>query len=171
VLIPFESPVLVRYLWVSWTQSGRNPASFAGRTVCRSRHIAQGRTTLKTIPAVGTSVRWLVIWRVASVQIRRRRRRKLTSCGCNANLCVNPRGRKTSFIWVASPLLPWQLCSGYAHGRIWAIVGLSGKAMYPHPDPKVQNLRLSGDAGCVLFPARIANLLMEELAHLVEQRC
>jgi hypothetical protein len=71
---------------------------------------------------------------------------------------------------IAGPLLSWQLCSGYAHGRMWAVLGLSEQQFYPADDPKVRSMRLTSDPGRVLFPAHTAFLLMEEIERLLDQR-
>jgi hypothetical protein len=70
----------------------------------------------------------------------------------------------------AAPLLPWQLCSGFAHGRPWAILGMSEQDHYETADPGVLNLRLTSDLSRVLYPTLSAYRLMADIARLLDQR-
>lgn len=50
-------------------------------------------------------------------------------------------------------LFPWQLCSAFAHGRMWASLGaLHKEVAYPSPDPQHSNLQLTNNLGMALWP-------------------
>jgi len=70
----------------------------------------------------------------------------------------------------SAPLLPWQLCSGFAHGRPWAILGMSEQEQYETADPGVLNLRLTSDLSRVLYPTLSAFRLMVDVVRLLDQR-
>lgn len=70
----------------------------------------------------------------------------------------------------AAPLLPWQVCSGFAHGRPWAVLGMSEQEQYETPDPGVLNLRLTSDLSRVLYPTLSAFRLMDDVVRLLDQR-
>ncbi|WP_162563436.1 hypothetical protein [Mycolicibacterium mucogenicum] len=71
---------------------------------------------------------------------------------------------------VSAPLLPWQVCSGFAHGRPWAVLGMSEQEQYESADPTVVNLRLTSDLSRVLYPTLSAFRLMVEVVGLLQQR-
>jgi hypothetical protein len=70
----------------------------------------------------------------------------------------------------SAPLLPWQLCSGLAHGRPWAILGMSEQEQYETADPGVLNLRLTSDLSRVLYPTLAAFRLMVDVVKLLQKR-
>ena len=70
----------------------------------------------------------------------------------------------------ASPLLPWQICSGFAHGRPWAILGLSHQELQEPSDLGVLNMKLTSDVGRVLFPALAAFRLLGGVVELLSLR-
>ncbi|MFC9997022.1 hypothetical protein [Nocardia sp. NPDC127526] len=69
-----------------------------------------------------------------------------------------------------SVLWAWQLCSGFAHGRPWAILGASDRETYPTSDPDVVNLRLSANPVAVQFVALEALHLLTDVLHTYDQR-
>jgi hypothetical protein len=70
----------------------------------------------------------------------------------------------------SNPLLPWQLCSGFAHGRPWAVLGMSEQEQYETAEPGVLNLKLTSDLSRVLFPTLSAFRLMISVVKLLQQR-
>lgn len=70
----------------------------------------------------------------------------------------------------AKPSLPWQLCSGYAHGRPWAYLGYSEQAQFETTDPKVLNVRLTTDPERLLYPTVVAYDLLIDVVGLLQQR-
>ena len=70
----------------------------------------------------------------------------------------------------SDPLLPWQICSGFAHGRPWAVLGMSEQEQYDTADPGVFNLKLTSDLSRVLYPTVSAFHLMNDVVKLLQQR-
>jgi hypothetical protein len=74
-----------------------------------------------------------------------------------------PRGRDVVFAW--------RLCSGFAHGRPWAYLGMSERnEQFETTDPKVVKLKLTSNPDRVLYPAQQAYLLMIDLVELLQAR-
>ncbi|WP_347221379.1 hypothetical protein [Mycolicibacterium poriferae] len=71
----------------------------------------------------------------------------------------------------SKPLLSWQMCSGYAHGRPWVYLGMADEEMFEETDePGVLKARVTSDPGKLLFPSLHAQWLMKDLVDLVERR-
>lgn len=70
----------------------------------------------------------------------------------------------------ADPLLPWQICSGFAHGRPWAVLGMSEQEAYETSDPGMFNMKLTSDLSRVLYPTITAFHLMTDVVRLLQQR-
>jgi hypothetical protein len=68
------------------------------------------------------------------------------------------------------PLLFWQLCSGYAHGRQWAYLGMSEQQHFATTDPGVLNVQLTTDPGRLLYPTLAAYQLLIDVVELLQQR-
>jgi hypothetical protein len=69
------------------------------------------------------------------------------------------------------PLLAWRLCSGYAHGRPWAFLGMSDRDdRFETTELEVVKMRLTSDPSKVLYPARQAFLLMVDVVELMQSR-
>jgi hypothetical protein len=68
-------------------------------------------------------------------------------------------------------VLPWRLCSGFAHGRPWAYLGTSKREEEPSPgDPDVVLVRFTSDRTRVLYPALASLQLLERFLRLYEAR-
>ncbi|OZG29728.1 hypothetical protein BH683_007255 [Williamsia sp. 1138] len=67
-------------------------------------------------------------------------------------------------------LFPWQLCSGFAHGRPWAYLGASSREQFETEDPQVQHLRLTSSLTTVLYPALQALHLLQDVLKLFADR-
>jgi hypothetical protein len=67
-------------------------------------------------------------------------------------------------------LFPWQICSGFAHGRPWAYLGVSQREEFPTADPQVLDLRLSNDYARSLYPALMALHLVQDLLRMFQLR-
>lgn len=67
-------------------------------------------------------------------------------------------------------LLPWQMCSGYAHGRPWASLGTSDREEFSTDDPEVANLKMTSSLSMTLYPVRAAVHLLADLVKLHKQR-
>ncbi|BBX69728.1 hypothetical protein [Mycolicibacterium psychrotolerans] len=71
----------------------------------------------------------------------------------------------------SKPLLSWQMCSGYAHGRPWVYLGMADEDMFQETDePGVLKARVTSDPGKLLYPSLHAQWLMKDLVDLVERR-
>jgi hypothetical protein len=71
----------------------------------------------------------------------------------------------------SKPLLSWQMCSGYAHGRPWVYLGMADEEMFEETDdPGVLKARVTSDPGKLLYPSLHAQWLMNDLVQLVERR-
>lgn len=71
---------------------------------------------------------------------------------------------------ISAPLLPWQVCSGFAYGRPWAVLGMSEQEQHESTDPTIVNLRLTSDLSRVLYPTLSAFRLMAEVVGLFQER-
>lgn len=67
-------------------------------------------------------------------------------------------------------LLPWQLCSGFAHGRPWAYLSFSEQEVHATPDPKVMAVRFSTDLARASYLVLAAMNLTEDLLRLHVRR-
>lgn len=67
-------------------------------------------------------------------------------------------------------LRPWQLCSGFAHGRPWALHGASQQEVSDDEDPDMLNVRLSSSLLTVLHPTLAAADLSRALLRLYNDR-
>ncbi|WP_328813580.1 hypothetical protein [Rhodococcus sp. NBC_00297] len=67
-------------------------------------------------------------------------------------------------------MFPWQLCSGFAHGRPWAYLGVSDIERYGTADPGVHDLQLTSNRSTVLYPALEALHLLQVLLRVYERR-
>ena len=67
-------------------------------------------------------------------------------------------------------LLHWQFCSGYAHGRPWAYLGMSEQEFFETTDPGVLNVKLTTDPSRLLYPTLAAFQLMNDVVELMQQR-
>ena len=70
----------------------------------------------------------------------------------------------------SDPLLPWQMCSGFAHGRLWAYLGVSEKEFFETTDPEVFKIRMTNSPERLLYPALRAFALMNEVVELFDKR-
>ncbi|WP_402374976.1 hypothetical protein [Isoptericola rhizosphaerae] len=67
-------------------------------------------------------------------------------------------------------LTPWQLCSGFAHGRPWANLSFSEREEHPTSDPNVMVVRFSTDLTRALYLVRAAMNLTQDLLQMHQQR-
>ena len=67
-------------------------------------------------------------------------------------------------------LLPWQLCSGFAHGRPWAHLAWSVREEFAAHEAGVVRLRLTNDFNRVIYPALAAMHLLEDFLRLYARR-
>lgn len=67
-------------------------------------------------------------------------------------------------------LFSWQICSGFAHGRPWASMGVLQREELPTADPGVVDMRLSNDFTRTLFPVLTGMHLMEVVLKLHRSR-
>ncbi len=64
-------------------------------------------------------------------------------------------------------VMPWRICSGFAHGRPWALLGVSDRLVQAHADRgNVVGVRLTSNLSKALYPNLAAFHLMEELLRL-----
>jgi hypothetical protein len=66
-------------------------------------------------------------------------------------------------------VLPWRLCSGFAHGRPWAYLGSLHREERDRGNDIV-NLKLTSDLGRTLYPALAAMRLLEKFLRLYAAR-
>lgn len=67
-------------------------------------------------------------------------------------------------------LFLWQLCSGFAHGRAWARLGVSKREQRPGTKPGTVQLKLTADESVVLWAATASLHLLGDLLRLYDQR-
>ncbi|WP_328439665.1 hypothetical protein [Nocardia puris] len=67
-------------------------------------------------------------------------------------------------------LFAWRLCSGYAHGRAWAILGASDYVEDPTDDPTVVGLWLSANDNAVLWVTHASSRLAADAINLYNER-
>jgi hypothetical protein len=67
-------------------------------------------------------------------------------------------------------LFPWQLCSGFAHGRPWAFHGASQRDEFEAEDPQTVTVRLSSTLSTVLHPTVAAVDLVRVFLDLYAER-
>jgi hypothetical protein len=67
-------------------------------------------------------------------------------------------------------LLPWQIASGFAHGRLWAYFGMSELALADTAEPGVAGATLTSDAWRALYPSLAASHLLQTLLRLYHSR-
>lgn len=67
-------------------------------------------------------------------------------------------------------LLPWQICSGFAHGRPWASLSFSERETHPTADPEVMTMRFTTDLARASYLALAGMHLTEALLKLHQQR-
>lgn len=67
-------------------------------------------------------------------------------------------------------LFYWQMCSGFAHGRQWAVLGASDTTSEPTSDPTVQHVGISADPQKVLQVSRGAWQLFVDVVDLYQLR-
>ena len=67
-------------------------------------------------------------------------------------------------------VLPWQLCSGFAHGRPWAYLGISNWEEESTSDPDVVRVRLTSDLLKAQYPALASLQLLERFLRLYNAR-
>jgi len=68
------------------------------------------------------------------------------------------------------PFLIWQLCSGFAHGRPWASLGMNAMASRPSDDEGVKLVRLTSDPRRILSVTFPAMRLLEDLLRVYQER-
>ncbi len=67
-------------------------------------------------------------------------------------------------------ILPWRVCSGFAHGRPWAYLGVSDLEVTDTGEGDVVGVRLTSNLAKALYPSLAAIQLLERLLRLYEQR-
>ena len=98
------------------------------------------------------------------------------AAGCNTN---ELRGgyRSTPVLEYAEehstathPYLMWQVCSGFAHGRLWADLGMNEMEIQPTSDEGVSQIRLTTDYKRLLLTTLPAFHLMTDVVRLYTER-
>ena len=67
-------------------------------------------------------------------------------------------------------LLAWRLCSGFAHGRPWAFLGVLEQERVTVADSDVLEVRLTNDFARSLYPVLAGMHLTEVVLRLQQQR-
>lgn len=67
-------------------------------------------------------------------------------------------------------VLPWRICSGFAHGRPWAYLGISDLDVLATGENDVVGVQLTSNLAKALYPPLAAVQLLERLLHLYERR-
>ena len=67
-------------------------------------------------------------------------------------------------------ILPWQLCSGFAHGRPWAYLGASGLEERATADPNIKEVKMTSSLGTVLLPALASLHLLQAILRVYQDR-
>ncbi|MCA2303178.1 hypothetical protein JF770_06365 [Mycobacterium intracellulare] len=69
-----------------------------------------------------------------------------------------------------SPHLMWQVCSGFAHGRQWANLGMNDVEINPTTEEGVSAVRTTSEYKRLLAAGRPASILMAETVRLFTER-
>jgi hypothetical protein len=69
-----------------------------------------------------------------------------------------------------SPLVMWQVCSGFAHGRQWASLGMNDVEINPSAEEGVSVVRTTTDYKRLLTAGWPASKLMAEVVRLFTDR-
>ncbi|MGV9639275.1 hypothetical protein ACWDO0_34370 [Nocardia rhamnosiphila] len=80
------------------------------------------------------------------------------------------RYASTNSVTAGSVLFAWQLCSGFAHGRPWAVLGASERKLHPTEDPDVTNIELTASSSTVLWVALESLHLLTDVLRTYSQR-
>lgn len=67
-------------------------------------------------------------------------------------------------------LLPWRVCSGFAHGRPWAYLGVSDREVTDSGEGDIVGVRLTSTLAKALYPNLAAVHLLERLLRLYQLR-
>ena len=67
-------------------------------------------------------------------------------------------------------VLPWRVCSAFAHGRPWAFLGISDIDVAPTEDTEILEVRFTSNLMKALYPTLAAVQLLDRLLRLYEQR-
>ncbi|HVT64630.1 MAG TPA: hypothetical protein VHD81_05725 [Mycobacteriales bacterium] len=67
-------------------------------------------------------------------------------------------------------LLPWQVCSGFAHGRPWAYLGVLDREEHEAETAGVMQLSLTSNLSMALYPTLAAARLLQDLLRLYQRR-
>jgi hypothetical protein len=67
-------------------------------------------------------------------------------------------------------VLPWRICSGFAHGRPWAYLGVSDREVVDTGEADVLGIRLTSNASKALYPVLAAMHLLQRLLRVYQQR-
>jgi hypothetical protein len=67
-------------------------------------------------------------------------------------------------------LLPWRICSGFAHGRPWAYLGFSELEKRTGRTPEIVNVQITTDLSRALYLAWSATATLNEAVALFDQR-
>ncbi|QSM03818.1 hypothetical protein PROPHIGD05-3_37 [Mycobacterium phage prophiGD05-3] len=67
-------------------------------------------------------------------------------------------------------LLSWQVCSGFAHGRPWAVLALSERELYETAVPGVMGVRVVSNPGRLTGAATCAFNLLVAVVDVLQQR-
>lgn len=106
--------------------------------------------------------------RVADVGGRAGCDKKIIRAGYGSTEVLRYAARQTSII--PSPHLMWQVCSGFAHGRRWASLGMSATEIKPGPGERVSTIRFTTDHKRLLGAGWPAHGLMTEVVRLFTER-
>lgn len=67
-------------------------------------------------------------------------------------------------------LLTWQLCSGFAHGRLWPMLAMLNREVLPGPDSSTARLKVTSSLDRVLFALMAARDVTEYALQLYQLR-
>lgn len=65
-------------------------------------------------------------------------------------------------------ILPWRVCSGFAHGRPWAYLGVSDLEVTDTGEGDVVGVRLTSNLAKALYPSLAAIQLLDRLLRVYE---
>jgi hypothetical protein len=94
--------------------------------------------------------------------------KKVIRAGYSSTEVLQYAARETSIL--PSPHLMWQVCSGFAHGRRWASLGMNATEIKPGPDEGVSTMRFTSDHKRLLGAGWPAHGLMTEVVRLFTER-
>lgn len=160
---------LENFAAASWVLTGQNRDERVERALrWHAKNITDSHRAMgnKAIPGFRTlPERWAALDEVADRRDLGRRYRK----GYTSTEAVTAAEEAFSQLSLGV-LFPWQLCSGFAHGRPWAFYGATEREELDEDDPGMVRAKLTSNLSIALYPTLAAMELVQEFLRLYNRR-